>query len=59
MPTAEHEPCPWCNENIELRPAKVDPSHMGDCAIFCPTCGAQGPVTEGYEKAWDAWDERL
>lgn len=61
---AEHEPCPFCGNEVPRE--RVTVGYEG-VQISCPRCWAMGPYVElgAYEsmghaaiRAWELWDGR-
>lgn len=50
-----NEPCPFCGAGDDMLTPTGAP---GTRAIYCISCGAQGPTERTTALAWSSWNER-
>lgn len=52
---SDNEPCPFCRAGGKMLSTTGAP---GTRAIYCISCGAQGPTERTTSLAWTSWNER-
>ena len=52
---SDNEPCPFCGAGDDMLTPTGTP---GTRAIYCISCGAQGPTERTTALAWASWNER-